>query len=49
MIGTDVQNTTRPDLKGGAKPQINPETQRRAVLRQVMVGRMKATEKAQGG
>lgn len=49
MIGPDVKNTTRPDLQGGAKPQINKETQRRAVLRQVMLGRMKATEKPAGG
>jgi len=45
VIGNDVQNTTRPDLKGGAKNPLkgNPMEKdfRRQMLRQILSDRMK--------
>lgn len=38
MIGTDVQNTTLPDKKPG---KAIPADQKRALLRQLVVGRVK--------
>jgi hypothetical protein len=43
VIGTDVQNTTRPDLKGGAKKPPEPVAKdfRRAMIKQIIIDKVK--------